>query len=293
MMDSNQPPPKKRSRISRTRVDQESKAKRSYAAITYLGLFLAGMPIIAYGFSELSLAQKNDGAPVKVSVQELIEGNYESGTWVTLDEHIRVYPSHGGLKTSDTELAWLYYPIFPAAHPYSQYLQQLEKKYGDLRSVPESEKGPPRPEGYLILVKSDEISQIGNIPEHTEVGNSMKGILFRHSEWEQDEKDLIQKRYIQPISNILILEKDKSPSSAFVGYLVVLGGFIVLLSPLWIIWSDKRNLKKAIAQRKRTTPRENSLRQKRQTSEESAVPPKRPAPQRRGPSPRSRKDLGK
>ena len=160
-------------------------------------------------------------------------------------------------------------------------------------SIPESEKSPPGPEGYLILVKSDEISQIAKIPEHIEVGNSMKGILFRHSEWEQDEKDLIQKRYTQPISNILILEKDKSPSSAFVGYLVVLGGFIVLLSPLWIIWSDKRDLKKAIAQRKRTTPRENSLRQKRQTSEESSVPPKRPAPQRRGPSPRSRKDPGK
>ncbi len=263
IMNTKRPPNPPRRRVSKVPFHREN--NRSSSAMLYLGLVLAGVGLLAYGFKELSITRKNENKPTPVTVKELMEGDFEDGKYLRLDDHLRIYPTacylyyeegFGSRKqTTDSEIASLYYPILPVSHPLSRHYEEVEKKYKSVENSPdEAFDQAPGFDGYLVLVKTDEFSRVYNIPSNLATANSVEGVLVRHTEWDRDEKELIMEAYpgINQ-SKILILEKGRKPSSPVVAYMVVTGGFLLLLLPIGLIWTNRRTRQNTVPLR-RTSP---------------------------------------
>jgi len=212
-------------------------------------LFLLGAAIVAccggssifYGWSEYKLGAKSTPEPIDVDLAKLEQGDKVDNNNLKLGKHYACYYStvcsykqgrfSSGNPTEKTKIDYAFYPIVSPANQDIQQLEQLMKKYPDLRNVPD-DVTVPLPKHFVVLVKTTRYKTYGALPEGIQSVDSIQGLVINEvSSLSSDEKKLIQEEFPTiDFNKVLILEDGRQPSSKAkaITFMVMGAGILVV-----------------------------------------------------------------
>jgi len=197
--------------------------------------------ILAYfGFQEFQVSKNTGSEPVLVNLEELektkeipdsgyleIENAWEAINYMT---YYYEYPEFAGTEEKpEYEVTHAYVPLISSNHPYSLALDDLEEKYPDGVEIPEEEF--PVMQDFQILLKTNDYKTLGDIPEFWVFHEKLEGVVINKiNSFESGEEDLIRQSFPNlDFNKILILEKDRKPSSSFKSFGMMGGGFALII----------------------------------------------------------------
>ncbi|MEM1296404.1 MAG: hypothetical protein AAGH89_13635 [Verrucomicrobiota bacterium] len=214
-----------------------------------IGMFIVGIAVIFYGFSEFKLSKAASDEPTALELADIEAGEADlSNAHVLIGSHVAdyyecIFEYEGGNEMKDTDkVTYAYYPILSNQHSYVVGMNQLFAQYPD--GIPE-EIALPDMGVISVLVKTEEFPTIGDIPEEMASEDQVQGLFVNKVEkLDQEEIDLLKESYpaIDP-ENILLLDKARTPTPTGVTFGIMGGGALVsVLAVLWMVLPGRRQV---------------------------------------------------
>lgn len=207
-----------------------------------IGMFIVGIAVIFYGFSEFKLSKAASDEPTTLELAAIESGEADlSNAHVVIGSHVAdyyecIFEYEGGNEMKETDkVTYAYYPILSNQHPYVVGMNQLYEQFPD--GIPKEVDLPDM--GVIsVLVKTDEFPTIGDIPEDMISEDQVQGLIVNKIEkLDQEEIDLLKESYpaIDP-EKILLLDKARTPTPAGITLAIMGGGVLVsIFAALWMV----------------------------------------------------------
>jgi hypothetical protein len=180
------------------------------------------------GFQEHKLSAGASEEPVRVNLVNLEKNPEPPDKHLTVGAHWAIYPAWVGWGEENSDrLDWIYYPIISDSHPYNRAWDNLLERYGD-SEIPESEL--PKLESLAMLVKTKQFKCESAIPTEWKPEESVTGLVINDIDTiGSEEKRLINQSFPGlSLDDVLILEKDRTPTGGM-GSLGMIGGGLALI----------------------------------------------------------------
>tara|TARA_R110002096_G_scaffold13623_12_gene48041 strand:+ start:1345 stop:1998 length:654 start_codon:yes stop_codon:yes gene_type:complete len=212
-----------------------------------IGMFIVGIAVIFYGFSEFRLSKAASDEPTTLELAEIESGTADlSNAHVVIGPHVAdyyecIFEYEGGNEMKDTDkVTYAYYPILSSQHPYVVGMNRLYEQHPE--GIPEE---IPLPDMGVIsvLVKTEQFPTIADIPEDMILEKQVQGLFVNKIEkLDKDEIDLLKDSYpaIDP-EKVLLLDKARTPTPAGITFGIMGGGALVcVFAILWMVLPGRR-----------------------------------------------------
>ena len=148
--------------------------------------------------------------------------------------------------TDATKVDFTYYPVISEDHEFITTLWDQIDKYGDVEDIPDEEF--PSINDFRVLVKTERFATVGDIPmDFTYEDNGLSGLFINKiKKLKSDEIKLLQESFPDMnFGNVLILEEGRKPQPVMIAYGIILGGVLLVISPLivFVIYKQKQKAK--------------------------------------------------
>ena len=202
-----------------------------------VAVIIGGIFMLVYGFQEYRVSSGTTGEPNQVDLAQIESGQIPENNHLAIGRHSAIYPAvvyayrqskyDSSEPTGSTSVDYCYYPIISDSHPFVLGLADLQKKYGNLQAVPDSEF--PEVGGFGVLVKTKRFKTIGAIPDDWKDESGVTGLVInRISSLDGDEEKLLLENFPNmDLDKVLILQEGRKPSSILAALGLVLGGLVV------------------------------------------------------------------
>ena len=187
---------------------------------------LIGLALVVMGIVDYADSRTASVAPAYVELADLEKDPSVTNNHVCIGPHEACYyagvydytkkkyslPKAEGSITVDA----YYYPIVSTSNPAMQKIRELEKTYGSVRNIPESETRE-LPAQFAVVVKTKRFKKVREIPSASYVTEKQVQGLF--VTWSgglgSEERNLLKESFPNMnFKNVLVLEEGKAPSSA-------------------------------------------------------------------------------
>ena len=195
----------------------------------FLLLAFAGAVLAYHGYEEYQLGSAASSEPVAVVLADLESGAEPPDNYLTIGAHWAIFSTWVGWGEQNSDkLDYIYYPIVSETHPYNKAWDTLLETYGE-KEVPEEEH--PALTSLAVLVKSKRYNRESKVPSTWEYEDSVTGLLIHEmDELKSGEAELLQETYPDlSLSNVMILEQDREPSSTAFSIAFILAGAVLLI----------------------------------------------------------------
>lgn len=200
-----------------------------------------------YGIQELRVSHGASTEAVEVDLATLEAGDALPDSHIRLGPHIALYPMcyyeyrkgkhEHGEPGPGTSLTCTYYPVISNEHSFLQAFQAWNES---LESADDQSaiQPPPAIGQFAVLVKSDEFSILGEIPDDFGSVPSVQGLVINTIESLDDEEtNLLRQNFPGlDVEQVLILEKDRQPAGLGKSLGAIVGGGVISLAGVaWML----------------------------------------------------------
>jgi len=214
---------------------------------------IVGGGMLAYfGYQELQISSNTSSEALPVNLAELetgevtLENNFIqlNDIWGVTPEMVYYYEYPEGASADDVKpeykVDYCYLPLISQTHSYNVACDALIAKYPD-GNIPADEE--PKFESFAVLLKTNDYKTIGDLPENWLELESIEGMVINQiNSFKEDEKTLILGSFPNlDFDKVLVLEKDRQPSSPVKSYgMIGGGGLLSIAGLLWLIVGFKK-----------------------------------------------------
>lgn len=204
-------------------------------------LFLIGGGfVLAHGYEEYTMTRISKAEPEVVELAQLEGGSTISNQHIKIGKHHRIYPGltysysqkegDNSAPTASTKVNYAYYPVISEEHEFFKKLAELIAQHGDLDKLPD-DATVPRIENFAVLVKTDKIDTVGQIPEDFVESTEIQGLVINKiDQVKADEQALIRQNFPSlDFNKVLVLEEGRHPSSLGYALGVMALGLVLML----------------------------------------------------------------
>ena len=203
-----------------------------------LAFIIGGGFLTFTGFQEYKVSSNAKSTPSLVKVEDLEKGVELKNNHVRLNEHAAliggcVYSARlakGEYDVKDSSsVEYIYYPVISYEHPYFTGQDKLIEKYGSYEAIPENKM--PKLNNIKVMVKSTNYGTVGSIPAEVDHKDKFTGLIVSSINSIDDEEASLLKQSFPGlnVSNLIIIEQGRKPSSMLISMLMMAGGVIIIV----------------------------------------------------------------
>ncbi len=238
-----------------------------------IAMVVIGFVLIFFGYQEFRVSSNSTSEAEKIELSSLEQSDKPKNNHLEIGRHIKFFPGliyqYSTYSSSDqeidkelpahTSIDYSYYPIISETHPASEGVKAYKELHemhmeGKLNDDFDSEaiqkilseskvdfdklmKEGPVIKDFKVLVKTNNYYTVGNLPQtDIAIGESIKGMVINSiTSLDNDEIKLLRESFPNAnLDNVLILEENRSPSSALLfiglwvaGVILIVVGFVL------------------------------------------------------------------